>query len=143
MRPLPVILIGYYQILRGLVIGLFGLSVLAFAGLAAKLTSLVAEGNAVQQFLRTSGHIAGLIFLVFAVLTIAAGYGLLHMQNWGRLLTLLFSAIGVAVLLPFLHWVLPMILAFINGAVIIYLVLPTTKRAFHGPSQGSSVRAAA
>jgi len=143
MRPLPVILIGYYQILRGLVIGLFGLSVLAFAGLAAKLSSLVAEGNAVQRFLNTSGHIAGLIFLVFAVLTIAAGYGVLHMQNWGRLLTLLSSAIGVALLLPFLHWVLPMIFAILNAVVIIYLVLPPTKRAFHGQSQNTSVSAAA
>ena len=132
MRPLPVTLIGYYQILRGLLSGIFGLSVLAFAGLAAKLASYAAEGNVLQRFLTSFGHIAGLIILVVAACHIAAGYGVLGMQNWGRLLTLLFSAGGLALLLPFLHGVFPMIFALINAAIIIYLVLPPTKRAFRG-----------
>lgn len=145
MRPLPVILVGYYQILRGLMAGLFGLSILLFAGLAAKLASFAAEGNSLQHFLSVSGRIAGMVFLVSAVADFLAGYGVLQMQNWGRFLTLLLSAIGLVLQLPLLHWLLPMIFAIINAAVIIYLVLPTTKRSFHslGPDKDKSVRIAA
>jgi hypothetical protein len=46
MRPLGVTLVGLYQILRGVLGLLFGVSVLLFTGLAAKLSSLAAEGNA-------------------------------------------------------------------------------------------------
>jgi len=143
MRPFPVTLIGYYQILRGLMSGLFGLSILAFAGLAAKLASYAAEGNALQRFLTGLGHIAGLIVLVGAVCHIAAGFGVLGMQNWGRLLTLLVSSVGLAILLPFLHSVFPMVFALINAAIIIYLVMPPTKRAFRGQGNDKPMRMAA
>ena len=143
MRPLGVTLIGYYQILRGLISALFGLSILAFAGLAAKLVSLAAEGNAMQRLLSGFGHVAGFIILGAAVLHIAAGYGLLQMQNWGRYLALLFSAIGLVTLLPFLHAFFPMVFAIINAVSIIYLVLPSTKRAFQYHDRDKPLRMAA
>ena len=130
MRPLPVTFIGYYQILRGAISGLFGLSILAFAGLAAKLSSLAAEGNALQHFISYSGHIAGIVIIVAGAFHIVAGLGVLGMQNWGRLITILFSALGLATLLPFLHGLLPMVFAAINAATILYLVMPATKQAF-------------
>jgi len=132
MRPLPVTLIGYYQILRGVMYGIFGLAVLLFSHLAVKLISLAAEGSAMQRILAGFGHMAGIFVLVAAAIQFIAGYGLLQMQNWARMLTLLFSAVGVVLLLPFLHAFLPMVFAFINGFSIIYLVMPSTKRAFHG-----------
>jgi hypothetical protein len=132
MRPLPVTLIGFYQILRGVMYGLFGLSILLFSHLAVKLISLAAEGSAMQRFLAGFGHMAGIFVLIAAGLHFIAGYGLLQMQNWARLLTLLFSAIGVVLLLPFLHAFWPLVFAFINGFSIVYLVMPSTKRAFHG-----------
>ncbi|MGA9528349.1 MAG: hypothetical protein WBS24_09550 [Terriglobales bacterium] len=143
MRPLSVTLIGFYQILRGLISALFGLSILAFTGLAARLTSLAAEGNAIQRLLSSVGHLAGLVVLGAAVLHIAAGYGLLQMENWGRFLTLLLSAIGLVILLPFLHGALPMTFALINGASVIYLVLPSTKRAFQYHDRDKPLRMAA
>ncbi len=134
MRPLGVTLIGVYQILRGALGVLFGLSLLLFTGLAAKLASLAAEGNAVERMLHSVGRLAGLGILVFALLHILAGFGLLKMQNWGRLLTLLFSAIGLVLLLPVLigsHG-LPLVFAAINAVSIFYLAMPPIKRAFHG-----------
>src|ERR1035441_6316380 len=82
MRPLGVTLVGFYQILRGVLSLLFGLSVLLFSGLAAKLASLAAEGNAVQRLLSDFGHVAGLGIIVFGVVHMLAGYGVLQMQNW-------------------------------------------------------------
>lgn len=133
MRPLGVTLIGFYQLLRGVIGVLFGLSILAFAGLAAKLASLAAEGNAAERLLSGFGHMAGLIIIVFAVLHLAAGYGVLQMANWGRLLTLLFSAIGLVLLLPGLTHMHIFSLAFglINAASIFYLAAPPIRRAFH------------
>jgi ribose/xylose/arabinose/galactoside ABC-type transport system permease subunit len=65
------------------------------------------------------------------------------MKNWGRLLTILFSAIGLFLLLPALAHghVFSVAFGFINGASIIYLAMPPIKRAFHG--RGNPMRAAA
>jgi hypothetical protein len=143
MRPLGVTLVGFYQILRGVVDVLFGLSVLAFAGLSAKLASLAAEGNAVENLLRTFGHVAGLGIIVFGIVHILAGYGVLQMQNWGRLLTLLFSAVGLVLVLPgVLHTNLfSVAFGVINAATIFYLAMPPIKRAFH--AEGNPMRMAA
>jgi len=142
MRPLPVTLIGWYQILRGVMYGIFGLSILLFSHLAVKMISLAAEGSAMQRLFASFGHMAGLFVLGTAALHFIAGFGLLQMQNWARLLTLIFSAIGVVLLLPFLHAFWPIVFAFINGFSVIYLVMPSTKRAFHGQDKPSLPMAA-
>jgi hypothetical protein len=143
MRPLGVTLVGFYQILRGILGFLFGLSLLLFTGLAAKLASLAAEGRATGRFFGGLGHVASLVIIVFAVLHLLSGYGLLKMQNWGRLLTLFLSAIGVFFLLPLLILVhgIPLAFGIINVVVIFYLVMPAVKRAFH--EQRHSLRMAA
>jgi len=133
MRPLGVTLVGAYQILRGVLGMLFGLCLLLFTGLAGKLASLASEGNAVGQILHNFGRMAGLGVIAFGVLHLLAGSGLLKMQNWARLLTLLLSAIGLVVLLPVLVAALglPLIFAAINAATIFYLAMPPIKRVFH------------
>jgi uncharacterized membrane protein (DUF2068 family) len=143
MRPLGVTLVGFYQILRGVIGILFGLSLLLFTGLIAKLTSLAAEGNAIEQRVHELGHAAGLIVIVFALVHMVAGYGILQMQNWGRLLTLLFSAIGLVLLLPGVVHANMFALFFgaINAACILYLAMPPIKRAFH--AEGKPMRMAA
>jgi len=138
MRPLGITLIGFYQILRGVLGVLFGLSILLFSGLAAKLASLAAEGNAVENLLRGFGHAAGLGVIVFAAVHMIAGYGILQMQNWGRLITLLFSAIGLVVVLTglvhahiFSVFFFSVFFTVVNAAIILYLAMPPIKRAFH------------
>ncbi|HXB98771.1 MAG TPA: hypothetical protein VNU74_00140 [Terriglobales bacterium] len=143
MRPLGVTLVGFYQILRGILALLFGLSIMLFTGLAAKLASMAAEGNAVENVLRSFGHIAGLGIIIFAIIHMIAGYGVLQMQNWGRLLTLLFSAIGLVLVLPgVLHAnIFSLLFGVINAACIFYLAMPPIKRAFH--AEGNPMRMAA
>ena len=143
MRPLGVTLVGFYQILRGVLGLIFGLSILAFTGLTAKLASLAAEGNAVQRFLSVSGSMAGLSIVVFAIVHMLAGYGVLQVQNWGRLLTLFFSAIGLVLVLPgMIHaHVFSLVFGLINAACILYLSMPPVKRAFRAES--TQLRAAA
>jgi hypothetical protein len=136
MRPLGVTLIGFYQILRGVIELVFGLSLLLFTGLVAKLASLAAEGYAAGRFFGGFGRLAVLVIILFAALHLVAGYGVLTMQNWGRLLTLFFSAIGLFLLLPVLIVVhgIPVVFGLLNGASIFYLAMPQIKRAFHAAS---------
>lgn len=143
MRPLGVTLVGYYQILRGVIGLLFGVSVLLFTGLVTKIASLAAEANAIERLLHGLGHAVGLIIIAFAVVHMVAGYGLLQMQNWGRLLTLFFSAIGLVMVLPWLvHAHIPsLFFGAINAACILYLAMPPVKRAFH--AEGNPMRMAA
>ncbi len=133
MRPLGVTLVGFYEILRGVLGLLFGVSILFFAGLVAKLASLAAEANAAGRFFGGFGHMASLVIIVFGALHLIAGYGVLGVHNWGRLLTLFLSALGLVLLMPVLLVVhgIPMAFAIINAVVIIYLALPPVKRAFH------------
>jgi hypothetical protein len=143
MRPLGVTLVGFYQILRGLLALLFGVSILLFTGLEDQLASLAAEGNAVENSLRGFGHTAGLVVIVFGIIHMMAGYGVLQMQNWGRLLTLLFSAIGLVLVLPgVIHAnIFCLFFGAINAACIFYLAMPPIKRAFH--AEGNPMRMAA
>ena len=143
MRPLGVTLVGFYQILRGVLSLLFGLSLMAFTGLAAKLASLAAEGNAVQRLLGTFGHVAGLVIILFGVIHMLAGWGVLQMENWGRLLTLLFLAVGLVLgASGLMHGhIFSLFFGAINAASIFYLAMPPIKRAFH--AEGNSMRMAA
>ena len=143
MRPLGVVLVGFYQILRG-VLGLaFGLSLMLFTDLAGKLSSLAIEGRAAGRFFAGFGTLAALVMIAFALLHLAAGYGLLKMQNWGRLLAIFFSAIGLFLLLPLVVAVrgLPLVFGIINAAVIFYLAAPSVRRAFR--EERNPLRAAA
>ena len=54
MRPLGVALVGFYQILRGVLALLFGLSILLFAGLSAKLVSMAARAMPSNTFCAAS-----------------------------------------------------------------------------------------
>lgn len=143
MRPLGVTLIGFYQILRGVIGLLFGLSVLLFTGLIAKVASLAAEGNAIERLLHGFGHVVGLVIIVFALAHMLAGYGVLQMENWGRLLTLLFSAIGLVLVLPGIAHahIFSLLFGAINAACVFYLAMPPIRRAFH--SEGNPMRIAA
>jgi hypothetical protein len=135
MRPLGITLVGFYQILRGVVGILFGLSLMLFTALASKLASLAAEGSATGRFFGF-GHRVGLVIILFAACHVVAGYGVLRMRNWGRLLTLFLSAIGLALLLPVMVVVhgIPLIFGIINAAVIFYLATPAVKHVFHEKS---------
>lgn len=143
MRPLGVTLVGFYQILR-CVTGLgFGLLVVFYDGPANKLASLAARGNAVERLMSRSGHAAGFVIIVFAVVHMLAGYGVLKMQNWGRFLTLLLSSIELALVLPGVAHanIFSLLFGAINAACIFYLAMPPIRRAFQ--AEGNPMRMAA
>ena len=103
-----------------------------FTGLTARLASLAAEGNAISRFLAAFGKYLGIALIVFALVHVILGIGLWFMQSWARMLTVVFSAISLAALLPFLIHPRPFALLFalLNVFVMVYLMLPVTKNVF-------------
>jgi uncharacterized membrane protein (DUF2068 family) len=115
---------------------------LLYNGPANKLASLAAEGNAVERLLGALGHAAGLVIIVFVIVHMLAGYGVLQMQNWGRFLTLLFAAIELVLILPgVVHAnIFSLLFGAMNAVCIFYLAMPPVKRAFH--AEGNPMRMA-
>jgi hypothetical protein len=136
MRPRGVTLVAFYQTLRGLIGLVFGLFILFYKGPANQFVSRASEGNAVERFVGTFGHAAGVVIIVFALVHIVAGYGVFRVLNWGRLLTLLFSAIELVLVLPGATHANLFSLCFgvLNALSIFYLAMPAVRRSFRAES---------
>jgi predicted membrane protein DUF2127 len=132
MRPLGITLSGYFQFLRGFVVALFALGIYFVTGMASRVAALAAEGNTLQHGLQGFGRFIGTAMLIYAVILIALGAGLLRRQSWARFLTMVFSFFSLLLSLPgILHFRPISVLFFLlNVAVIIYLSLPETRSWF-------------
>ena len=100
MRPTGVTLTAYFPFYRGGLVALFSLGAMILGGISSRVAALASEGNALERFLGGLGHFLGMALLIYALVQIVATIGLLSAQNWARLLTLLFSAVGILILLP-------------------------------------------
>jgi hypothetical protein len=132
MRPTGVTLSANFEFLRGALVVIYAAGAFLIGGLAARVAALGAEGNTLQRVLSGSGKLIGLTLLLYAILQIASGVGLLMMQNWGRLLAIFFSALGILALLPRIlhHRPFGSVFGLLNLAVFIYLLLPQTRAYF-------------
>ena len=132
MRPLGVTLSACYEFLRAFLIAVIAGGVVLVGGAASRLAGLAAEGNTLQRLLTGFGKFVGVVLLIYAGIQLTLGIGLLLRQNWARILTMLFSAVGALVLLPRLLHMRPVsgLFALLNLAVLIYLSLPEARRYF-------------
>ena len=73
-------------------------------------------------------------FLICAVIMAVLGIGLMMGQSWARSLTMVFSGLGVLLLLPRIVHLHPLstLFAALNLAVLIYLLLPPARAYFEG-----------
>ncbi|HTZ48421.1 MAG TPA: hypothetical protein VMH20_12560 [Verrucomicrobiae bacterium] len=131
MRPLGVTLSAFFQFFRAFLLCILALGARFLGSVAARLASVASEGNAAQRFLSGFGHFLSMALLIYAVILIVLGLGLLWRQNWARSLTIIFSALGFLTLLPRLLHFHPFsfLLGMLNLLVLIYL-LSTPARAF-------------
>jgi uncharacterized membrane protein len=132
MRPLGVTLSAYFQFVRATLMATLALGILFVGSMASRLASVAEEGNGLQRFLSGFGHFLAMAFLIYALILIVLGIGLLMGQNWARSLAVVFSGLGILILLPrlFHHHPLSILLALFNLAVLIYLLLPQTRAYF-------------
>ncbi len=153
-RPVGVTLIGVldflgmaFQIAGGLVC-LVGMS---FAG--AFISKLAADNpqlaNAnITAIMASVGVVFAIIAFAFAVVSALIGWGMLKLKNWARIISIIYSSIGVllfglGVLGSLLHF-RPVGLLWdglwfaINGLIIWYLLQPNVKAAFEGRTMAAT-----
>jgi len=129
------------------------LAVLAFlgAGFLLLLALLSLVGGALFSTLASSrmGALAGvgavvvaIFLLIFAILDVAIGIGLLKLQNWARIVTIVFIGLGflgsvLSIFSPFhVHFffvvflIRRLVLAAIYAWILWYLFQPNVKQAF-------------
>ncbi len=100
MRPVDVTLAAYFQFVRSALLAILALGIRCVGGMASRLASLASEGNAVQQSLCSLGHFLFMALLIYALILVILGFGLLMGQHWARSLTVVLSGLGFLVLLP-------------------------------------------
>jgi hypothetical protein len=121
-------------------------ALLLIPGLALVLgSSFIAAmiGNQFGPLAAFAGVIGGAVFLVGALVTVIIGWGLWTLQEWARILTIIFQGMGLVLsvlslfALAFLH---PFGIAFrlvritIHGVIIWYLMQPEVVAAFKRPA---------
>jgi Predicted membrane protein (DUF2127) len=143
MRPLGITLSSYFQFVRAALLTILALAIKFVGSMASRLVALAAEGSGIQRFLSGFGNFIFVVLLVYALIIAILGVGLLLQQNWARMLTILFSGLGVVTLLPrFIHFhPFSFLFGALNLAVLVYLLLPQTRFYFERKS-GTEIKPA-
>jgi hypothetical protein len=107
---------------------------------AAGLAAMSGGGGSMAGMLGALGAFAGVVCLIFTVLYVLSGIGLLKLANWGRILTIVLVVIGLAfavigalpAMTGFHIGILIRQLIFIalDAWILMYLFKPYVKQAF-------------
>ncbi len=139
-RPVGVTILSGVMVVAG---AAFAVAGLAFFFVGSTGAAAAARGHVgTAALLAALGAASGVIFLLFGALHVVLAIGIFKLRNLSRICTiLLFVLIGagaclglIATLLRFspagIVWNVSLLV--VDGAVLWYLLLPSTKRAFNG-----------
>jgi hypothetical protein len=119
-----------------------GFLVLAALGvlLGGAMVANMAARPGMGMIAGTMGAIFGVVLLCFAAIYLATGIGLIKLQNWARVLTIVLCGLGVlsnglGVLIALVHFHVVIVLvraivAVIFLWIVLYLLKPHVKQAF-------------
>ena len=136
-RPTGVTILAVLYFIGTAFLGLCG--ILFIVG-GSMLSGLAQSGGPGSAILAAGGAVVGAIFLVLALLELAIGIGFIKLQNWARVVAIVFT--GIAVLFGVLGMfsllahvmVFALMIRFIVLAlqiwILIYLFKPHVKQAF-------------
>jgi hypothetical protein len=138
-RPTGVTILGVLAYLAAVLLVLAGLLSFFAGSFAAKL--MANAGSSVPASIAgIIGGAIGVVFILFAVLYFATGYGLMALKNWGRIITIILSILSIlGSLLGFtalmhgfamfvVFWALVRLV--ISIVILWYLFQPEVKQAF-------------
>ncbi len=144
-RPGGVTVIAVLCFLGGGLLLLGGIDMMAGGGILAGLMSQQGQGNPMAGIIASVGAALGVFFLIFAVIEILLGVGLLKLKEWARITTVVLTGIGTALGLlgllgSVLHFNLITVLfricvLAVQIFIILYLIKPEVKVAFQGGGQ--------
>jgi hypothetical protein len=136
-RPTGVTILAVLYFIGTAFLGLCG--ILFIVG-GSMLSGLAQSGGPGSAILAAGGAVVGAIFLVLALLELAIGIGFIKLQNWARVVAIIFT--GIAVLFGVLGMfsllahvmVFALMIRFIVLAlqiwILVYLFKPHVKQAF-------------
>ena len=136
-RPTGVTILAVLYFIGTAILGICGL--LFILG-GSMLSGLVQSGGPGSAILAAGGAVVGVVFFVLALLELALGIGFIKLQNWARVVAIVFT--GIAVLLGVLgmfsllvHLIIfALIVRVITLAIqiwiLVYLFKPHVKQAF-------------
>lgn len=119
--------------LPGLVIAIAVLwFIFAIADLGLGISFLVEAGSEearlVNSLFGLSFELLGILALVFMVLYLIAGIGLLKRKQWGRILGIVLAGLGI--ITNFSAAILPILILLINLGVLVYLITSPEVKSF-------------
>jgi uncharacterized membrane protein (DUF2068 family) len=133
MQDLGIKLIAVLHWLRSLAYIVGGLAILGVAHLSSRMISAVANDTPLNRMTSGLGNTIGIGVLVLGLFWVLLGVGIWMTANWARVLTLVFAGIGLLFgLVKVAHFPTPwhFLRLAVDGAIIVYLMLPEVKRAF-------------
>lgn len=137
-RPTGVTVLAILDFLGALILICAGLAFLLGMGIAG--AGMMSQARGGGAFLAGLGAIGGVVFLVFAAISALIGIGLWKLKNWARIVTIVFSGLGIlggllgllTALLHFSVFTLVFRLVFIGiyALIIWYMLQPDVKKVF-------------
>ena len=126
-------MIAVFTWIRGALYTVAGLAILGIGHLSARLLSAAASDSFAETLVSRLGKALGVGALVIAAVYVVVGVGLWGLQNWARVLTLVFVGLWFVVGLVGLarhpsagH----VVRTLVEVVIFVYLNLPETKRVF-------------
>lgn len=139
-RPIGVTILAVLYFLGAAFVGLFGLLFIVGGPMLSGMARSGGPGSA----LFAMGGVAGGLFLIIAVLDLILGIGFIKLQNWARIVAIVFTAIGllfgvfglVGILahLVLFQLLFQFIVLGIYVWILVYLFKPHVKQAFGATS---------
>lgn len=139
-RPTGVTLIAVLYFIGGGFCVIGGLGLMLGGGLLASMMN--SQGGQGAGIFAALGAAAGIALLIGAALCIVIGIGLIKMQNWARIIAMVFAGLGLlfgalALFTAFAHFVVfalfwVVVRLAINGLILWYLLQPQVAAAFSG-----------
>ena len=124
-------MIAVFTWIRGALYTVAGLAILGIGHLSARLLSAAASDSFAETLVSRLGKALGVGALVIAAVYVVVGVGLWGLQNWARVLTLVFVGLWFVVGLVGLarhpsagH----VVRTLVEVVILVYLNLPETKR---------------
>jgi hypothetical protein len=139
-RPTGVTILAVLEFLFAGLCILIGLLLMVGFGLLGGAVGQAGEDGSGMALLMGLGAVAGVVFLVVALIPLIIGIGLWKLKNWARILVIVFSILGVlsnlaGAVIPLttgepVSAVSSIIGLGVNGLIIWYMFQPHVKEAF-------------
>ena len=141
-RPAGVTFLSILAFIGALILALGGLVMVLGGAMMTRMSGLNLYHSRMAMFAGMGGAVLGLTMMGVAAVYVVMGIGLWKLENWARILTIVFAGLGVVffglhMLAALIHFHILLvfwraIFTALNVWIIVYLRQPNVKQAFGG-----------